>query len=379
MHQILNTLYVMTEGAMLRLDHDTLKVKVDRKVKLQVPLLHLGAIYCFGRVMPSVGLIHRCALDGRAIVFFDFAGRFRARINGPVTGNVLLRRDQYAAAADPARCVAVARSMVAGKIQNARQVLLRAARETERDEDGGQLDAAARRLAGMLPAVEPARDPRCTAGSRGPGGGRLFRGLQPHGPGGPGVVCHLWPHPPSAPRPHQRPALVPIRSVGQRLCFRGRRAWAWIRRWASCTACALGRPALALDLMEELRPLLADRLALTLINRRQVARDDFEERPGGAFAPQGRAPQGRGCGLPEAEAGRAATPGAGPEDAAGLRGPHPGPPAGPAPARRSGRLPPLPIQMRSRAWTVLIFWSPTTSPRKPPRAAAASGTWPQSA
>ena len=78
MQQILNTLYVMTQGALLSLDHDTLKVKVEKQVKLQVPLVHLGGICCFGRVTPTVGLIHRCALDGRAIEFFDPHGRFRA-------------------------------------------------------------------------------------------------------------------------------------------------------------------------------------------------------------------------------------------------------------------------------------------------------------
>ena len=107
MQQILNTLYVTTQGALLRLDHDSLRVKVDGQVKLHVPLLHLGGICCFGRVTPTVGLIHRCALDGRALVFFDPYGRFRARMTGPVSGNVLLRRAQHAALSDPSRCLAM--------------------------------------------------------------------------------------------------------------------------------------------------------------------------------------------------------------------------------------------------------------------------------
>jgi CRISPR-associated protein Cas1 len=158
MHQILNTLYVMTQGAVLRVDHETLKVKVEGKVKLQVPLIHLGGICCFGRVMPTVGLIHRCALEGRAVVFFDPYGRFRARLVGPVSGNVLLRRSQHAALSDADRTLAIARNVVAGKIQNTRQVLLRARREADAPEDGCRLEEAGGLLAHALSRVEKAQD-----------------------------------------------------------------------------------------------------------------------------------------------------------------------------------------------------------------------------
>ena len=76
MHQILNTLYVMTQRAYLHLDHDTLKVKVEGETKLQVPLHHLGAVCCVGDVAASTALLHRCADDGRAVVFLDHGGRF---------------------------------------------------------------------------------------------------------------------------------------------------------------------------------------------------------------------------------------------------------------------------------------------------------------
>jgi hypothetical protein len=71
---------IMTQGTLLQPDHDTIKVKVEGQVNIQVPLLHLSGICCFGRVVPSIGLIHRCAMDGRAMVFFDAHGRFRARL-----------------------------------------------------------------------------------------------------------------------------------------------------------------------------------------------------------------------------------------------------------------------------------------------------------
>ena len=115
MRQLLNTLYVMTEGSYVHLDHETLKVEVDGTTKLQVPLHHLGGVVCFGNVMMSPFLIHRCADDGRAVVFLDRNGRFKARVEGPVSGNVLLRRAQHLAASDGVRCTAIARNIVAGR------------------------------------------------------------------------------------------------------------------------------------------------------------------------------------------------------------------------------------------------------------------------
>src|SRR4051812_30333024 len=125
MHQILNTLYVMTPRSYLHLDHETLKVRLQRETKLQVPLHHLGAVVCVGDVTVSTALLHRCAEDGRAVVLLDRGGRFKARLEGPTSGNVLLRRAQHLAHGDAPRATAIARDLVAGKLQNARQVLLR--------------------------------------------------------------------------------------------------------------------------------------------------------------------------------------------------------------------------------------------------------------
>jgi len=91
MHQALNTLYVMTQGTYAHLDHDTVRLEVERETVLRVPLLQLGAVVCFGNVLVSPMLMHRCAEDGRAVVLLDRNGRFKARVEGPVSGNVLLR------------------------------------------------------------------------------------------------------------------------------------------------------------------------------------------------------------------------------------------------------------------------------------------------
>src|SRR5579875_2259284 len=97
MRDLLNTLFVTTEHAYLHLDHDTIRMEVGSEKVMQMPLLHLGAIVCFGDIMLSPALLRRCAEDGRSIILLDQTGRFRARVEGPTNGNVLLRRAQHIA------------------------------------------------------------------------------------------------------------------------------------------------------------------------------------------------------------------------------------------------------------------------------------------
>ena len=80
--QIENTLYVMTPNSYLHLENDTLRVDVEHVKKLQVPLHHLGSVVCFGDIMVSPALMHRCADEGMALVLLDRNGRFKARLEG---------------------------------------------------------------------------------------------------------------------------------------------------------------------------------------------------------------------------------------------------------------------------------------------------------
>ena len=129
MKQILNTLYVQTQGSYLRLDHDTIKVDLEGSTAFQMPLHHLSGIVVFGNVLLSPFLIHRCADDRRGIAWLSRSGRFKGRLGGPVTGNVLLRRAQNSALDCVETTLDIARNIVAGKLQNARATLMRAARE----------------------------------------------------------------------------------------------------------------------------------------------------------------------------------------------------------------------------------------------------------
>jgi CRISP-associated protein Cas1 len=282
MRQLLNTLYVMTEGSYLHLDHETLKVEADGTTKLQVPLHHLGGVVCFGNVMVSPFLIHRCAEDGRAVVFLDRNGRFKARVEGPVSGNVLLRRAQHLAAFDSAKSTAIARNIVAGKIQNARQIVLRGGREGDVVDDTDPLQECAEAMANVLTRLRSPRDLDEVRGIEGEAARTYFS-----------VLDHMVREDREAFCLNGRSRRPPLDRMNALLSF------LYTLLLSDCVAAVEGvgldtqvgflhalrpgRPALALDLMEELRAVLADRLALTLVNRRQLARDDFQERPGGVM------------------------------------------------------------------------------------------------
>lgn len=279
--ELLNTLYVLTQGAYVRLEGDTAKVEADGKVILQTPLHHLGAIVTFGNVMMSPQLMHRCASEGRTIAFMSASGRFLARVVGPVSGNVLLRECQYDAYKDPERCARIARSFVAGKIHNMRSVLLRAARESTDETKKGVLSEASGLLAEYLGELQFARNLDEIRGYEGQATAGYFA-----------VFDHMI----LAQRTHfkfsERSRRPPRDRMNALLSF----LYALLAN--DCVAAAegvgldpqlgylhsirSGRPALGLDLMEEFRSVMADRLVLNLVNRQQIKPEHFDIRPGDA-------------------------------------------------------------------------------------------------
>ena len=132
--ELLNTLFVTTQGAYVHLDHQTIRVEAGDETLLRVPLHHLGSIVCFGRVSVSPAAMAQCAEDQRDLVFLSRSGRFRAKVVGPTSGNVLLRLAQHQAYQNPDQGKAIARNIVAAKIQNSRVLLMREARQTDDKE-----------------------------------------------------------------------------------------------------------------------------------------------------------------------------------------------------------------------------------------------------
>ncbi|HNT40072.1 MAG TPA: type I-C CRISPR-associated endonuclease Cas1c [Rubrivivax sp.] len=278
---LLNTLYVTTPESYLRLDNDTLRVLLGEETRLRVPLHHLQAVVCFGHIALSVPLMHRLADEGIALVLLDANGRFKARLEGATSGNVLLRQAQHRKTDDQAFTLELARHIVAGKLKNQRQLLLRAAREAKQADDAQALDRAAKDLAASVRAVPAAASLDALRGVEGEGARTYFAAL-PHV-----VRADVR----AAFAPEGRSRRPPRDRMNALLSF----LYAmWMNDCRSaCEAAGLdpqvgylhvlrpGRAALALDLMEEFRA-LADRLALTLVNRAQLDADDFDLREGGA-------------------------------------------------------------------------------------------------
>lgn len=279
--QLLNTLYVTTPGSSLRLDNDTLRVEVEQQTRLRVPLHHLQAVVCFGHVGLSAPLMHRLADDGIALVLLDAVGRFKARLEGAVSGNVLLRRAQHAAAGDEATTVGVARSLVAGKLRNQRHVLLRGARDAKPGDDGGRLTRAALDLAASQRALPQATDLDTLRGIEGEAARTYFEALNLLVRTDLRGAFALDGRSRRPPRDRMNALLSFFYSMWMNDCRGACEAAGLDPQIGFLHAVRPGRAALALDLMEEFRP-FADRLALTLVNRGQISANDFVEREGGA-------------------------------------------------------------------------------------------------
>ena len=279
--QLLNTLYVTLPDAWLRLDNDTLRIEVERETRLRVPLHHLTAVVCFGHVGLSAPLMHRLADEGIALVLLDANGRFKARLEGAVSGNVLLRQAQFVRGADAAFTLDMARSFVAGKIKNTRQVLQRGAREAKNEEEARMLTRRADDLAASLRALPDAGTLDAVRGVEGEAARQYFSGLPLL------VRADLREHfamdgrTRRPPRDRLNALLSFLYSMWMNDCRSACEAAGLDPQIGFLHAVRPGRASLALDLLEEFRP-WADRLALSLVNRGQLAADDFDLREGGA-------------------------------------------------------------------------------------------------
>lgn len=281
--QLLNTLYVTLPDAWLRLDNDTLRVDVERETRLRVPLHHLSAVVCLGHVGMSAPLVHRLADDGIALVLLDAQGRFKARLEGAVSGNVLLRQAQFKRAAEPVFTLDMARACVAGKVKNARQVLQRGAREAKSPNDAKALTRLANDLAASLRALPQADTLDALRGLEGEAARQYFGGLNLLVRADQRDAFAMDGRTRRPPRDRFNALLSFLYAMWMNDCRSALEAAGLDPQVGFLHALRPGRAALALDLMEEFRP-WADRLALTLINRGQVKADDFVLREGGGVS-----------------------------------------------------------------------------------------------
>ena len=285
-----NTLYVMTPQAWVHLDNATLRVDVEREKRLQVPLHHVGSLVCFGNVLVSPALMHRLAEEGKSLVLLDDSGRFKARLEGPISGNVLLRIAQHRAAQDAAATLELARACVAGKLRNSRALMLRGARESADADDMAFLQRTSDNLAASLRAAAAANVPDTLRGVEGEAARGYFQALNRIVKPVYRDVFQLDGRTKRPPRDRFNALLSFLYSMLMNDCRSALEATGLDPQIGFLHAVRPGRAALALDLQEEFRAALCDRFALTLINRGQLAEGDFEPREGGAvlLADRGR-------------------------------------------------------------------------------------------
>lgn len=284
MKKLLNTLYVTSEGAWLNKDGTNVVVRIDGAERGRAPAHLLGQIICFGRVGISPDLMHFCAAEGISITFLSPYGRFLGRVEGPTAGNVLLRRAQHDATRDEMSALPVARAVVAAKITGQRGALARALRdhaERMHPDARGTLDHARSQLAHSARRALHADTMETLRGLEGDAAGAYWHAF-PHLILNEGFAFSGR---------NRRPPRDPVNAL---LSF------LYVLLTADCRAALEahgldpqmgflhrdrpGRASLALDLMEEFRAPLADRTALTLINRGQLKPRDFRhEETGGVF------------------------------------------------------------------------------------------------
>lgn len=278
MRRLLNTIYVTSESAWMRKDGANLVVESDGVEKGRVPLHMLEGVIGFGRPGASPALLAACAEAGICVSFLDPNGRFLARLEGARSGNVRLRRAQYRAADNAELTVPLVRNIVTAKAANQRTVLRRALRDHGKalgDDVRARLEITERRLGETARHALAAGDVAMLRGLEGEAAAGYF-----------GVFDTLVRVEGPAFRFNGRSRRPPLDRINALLSF----LYAMLGHdcRSACESHGLdpqvgflhadrpGRASLALDLMEELRPVLADRLALSLINRRQLDADDFK-------------------------------------------------------------------------------------------------------
>ena len=280
MKKIGNVLYVTTPEAYLSLDGENVVVKKESAVSLRLPLHNLDSIVCFNYPGVSPALMGACAERNIGLSFLRPSGQFLARVTGGVHGNVWLRRRQHDLSQQEAASVSIARSILLGKIANSRKVIERALRDHNLLVNVPALEAASNFLKTTLTEVQAANGLETLRGLEGNAAKQYFAVFAQ-------MILHQKEDFPFSDR-NRRP---PLDNMNALLSFlytllthdvtAALEVVGLDPQMGFLHADRPGRPSLALDLMEELRPVFADRLALTLVNRRQIAGKGFCQKEGG--------------------------------------------------------------------------------------------------
>lgn len=281
MKKMLNTLYVTTQGTYLHKEGETVVVKVEREARLRLPIHTLSSIVCFGNVLCSPFLLGHCADNDVAVSFMTEHGRFLSRVQGAAGGNVLLRREQYRRADDDSATAALARMFVLGKVTNSRTSIHRTTRDHKERTESAGLEQTCRTFARTGRRLLEESDLDTIRGIEGRTARDYFDQFNHL------IVANRDDF--AFTGRNRRP---PLDRVNCLLSFVYALLYHDARSALECVGLdpavgflhrdRPGRLGLALDLMEEFRPMLADRLVLSLINLGQVRKKGFDRTESGA-------------------------------------------------------------------------------------------------
>lgn len=276
MKKYLNTLFVTTPGAYLHKEGESVLVKVEDETRLRVPIHMISGVVCFGQVSCSPPAMGFCAENNVSISFLTEYGRFLARVEGPVSGNVLLRKEQYRRADNQDQSLAIAKAFLAGKIANSRTVLERALRDHAEKPGMSEVRQMSNRLSQYLKRIPNENSMDGLRGVEGEAAHSYFS-----------VFNHLI-----TPQKEdfvfdERNKRPPLDRVNALLSFVYTLLMHDVRSALETVGLdpavgflhrdRPGRPGLALDMMEEFRSFIADRTVLSLINLQKVRSPGFRK------------------------------------------------------------------------------------------------------
>jgi len=281
MRRLLNSLYVVSDDAYLSLKNENVCVHYSDKPDVSIPLISLESIVCMSRRGASPYLMAECCKMGVDLVFLDTNGRFLARVGNETKGNVLLRRNQYRFADNEEQKTKVARNLIIGKLHNSRTVLSRARRDHSLMVDCNALLEKESFIFDCMKDIYEAENTDSIRGIEGKAAASYFSVFDNLILSNKKDFCFR--------ERSRRPPLDPVNAMLSFVysllasnCASALEA-AGLDPYVGFLHCdRSGRQSLGLDLMEELRPYLADRLVLTLINNKVVNPNDFEIRENGA-------------------------------------------------------------------------------------------------
>lgn len=281
MQVLKNTLYVQTQDSWLNKDGENAVLTQDKAIKARIPLHKISGIVCFGNVLITPALMLHCSQKGITITFLSMFGRFQARVEGPLSGNVLLRRAQYQIADDPEQSFKISQKFITAKIFNHRQVVRRYLRDygSQTDDDKRErLDLTQKRLAIAINRVGLSENNDQLLGYEGDAAREYFSVFDEL------IRNRQFNFSGRVRNPPTDPVNALLSFVYTLMTHECRSALETVGLDASCGffhQLRPGRPSLALDLVEEFRPIL-DRFVVSLINKSQLSPSDFEYQDNGA-------------------------------------------------------------------------------------------------